>query len=199
MVKIVRQWRRNRGVLARVDAGKYLTVAPSRKMGVVKFPNFCLNVKTSIVNVLPQQAQALISSPFDNFHTSITTDEYTTLAIPVHISVLQGDFLRPLLFNMCFNAFIQYNGKEKYKQFRFFPHDENARPYNPMHWFQFADDTAVVTTDKRENQLLLNCFTKWCQWSVMKSRVEKCVVFGLRKLPTCSMQLKPKNFNQSSL
>jgi len=39
------------GVLAREDAGKYLTVAPSRKMGVVKFPDYCLNVKTSIMNV----------------------------------------------------------------------------------------------------------------------------------------------------
>jgi len=25
-----------------------------------------------------------------------------------------------------------------------------------------ADDAAVVTTNERENQLLLKCFTKWC-------------------------------------
>jgi len=79
-------------------------------------------------------------------------------------------------------------------QFCFSPHDENARPYNPIHWFQFADDTVVVTTDERENHLLLNCFTKWCQLSVMKIRVEKCVFFGLRKFSTCPMQLQPKFF-----
>ena len=53
-----------------------------------------------------QQAQALISSPYENFHTSIITDEYTTPAIPVRKGVLQGDCLSPLLFNMCFNTFI---------------------------------------------------------------------------------------------
>ena len=63
-----------------------------------------------------------------------------------------------------------------------------------MHWFQFADDAAVVTTDERENQLILNCFTKWCQWSMMKIRVDKCAAFGLKKLSTRSMQFQPKLF-----
>ena len=105
---------------------------------------------------VPQQAQALISSLYENFHTSIITDEYTSPAIPVRKGVLQGDFLSPLLFNMCFNTFIQFIRQKKYKQFGFSPHDENDCLYNPIHWFQFADDAAVVTTDERENQLLLN-------------------------------------------
>ena len=123
---------------------------------------------------VPQQAQALTSSLYENFHTCIITDEYTTPAIPVRIGALQGDCLSPLLSNMCFNTFIQYIRQEKYRQFGFSPHDENDRLYNPIHWFQFADDAAVVTTDERENQLLLNCFTKWCLWSAMKIRVDKC-------------------------
>ena len=82
---------------------------------------------------------------------------------------------------MCFNTFIKFIRQEKYKQFGFSPHDENDRLYNPIHWFQFADDAAVVTTDERENQLLLNCFTKWCRWSMMEIRVDKCVAFGLKK------------------
>ena len=84
---------------------------------------------------VPQQAQALISSLFENFHTSIITDEYTTPAIPVRKGVLQKDCLSPLLFNMCFNTFIQFIRQEKYKQFGFSPHDENDRLYNPIHWF----------------------------------------------------------------
>ena len=97
---------------------------------------------------VPQQAQALIFSLYENFHTSIVTDEYTTPAIPVRIGALQGDCLSPLLFNMCFNTFIQYIRQEKYRQFGFSPHDENDRLYNPIHWFQFTDDAAVVTTDE---------------------------------------------------
>ena len=64
---------------------------------------------------VPQQAQALISSLYETFHTSIITYEYTTSAIPILIGVLQGDCLNPLLFNMCFNTFIQYIRKDKYR------------------------------------------------------------------------------------
>ena len=137
---------------------------------------------------VPKQDQALIFSLCENFHASIITDEHTTPSIPVRIGVLQGDCFSPLLFNMCFNTFIQYIRQEKYKQFGFSPHDENDRLYHPIHWFQVADDAAIVTTDERENQLLLNCFTTWCQWS----RVDKCVAFRLKKFST------PCNFNQTS-
>ena len=92
---------------------------------------------------------------------------------------------------MCFNTFIKYNRHEIYKQFGFSPCDENDRFYNPIHWFQFADDAAVVTMDERENQLLLNCYTKWCQWSMVQIRVDKCVAFGLKKFSTRSMQFQP--------
>ena len=143
---------------------------------------------------VPQQAQASIFSLYENFHTSIITDEHTTPAIPVRIGVLQGDCLSPLLFNMCFNTFTQNVRQEKYKQFGFSPHDENDGLYNPIHWFQYTDDAAVVTTDERENQLLLNCFTKWCQWSRMKIRVDKCVVSRLKQFSTCSIQFQPKLF-----
>ena len=93
---------------------------------------------------------------------------------------------------MCFNTFIQFIRQKKFKQFDFSPYDEDDRLYNPIHWFQFEDDAAIVTKDERENQLLLNCFTKWCQWSMMKIRVNKCVAFGLKKFSTRSMQFQPK-------
>ena len=75
-----------------------------------------------------------VSSLYENFHTFIITDEYTTPAIPVGIGVLQGECLSPLLFSMCFNTVIKYLRQEKYIQFRFSPHDENGRLYNPTHW-----------------------------------------------------------------
>ena len=148
---------------------------------------------------IPLETQNLISSLYDNFFTSIITDEFVTPAIPVNRGVLQGDCLSPLLFNMCFNTFIQFIRQEKYKQLGFSTHDENDRLFNPTHWFQFADDAAVVTTDERENQLLLNCFTKWCQWSNMIIRVDKCITFGIKKFSSRSSQFQLKLFINSEL
>ena len=65
---------------------------------------------------IPLETKTLISSLYDNFFTSIITDEFVTPAIPVNRGVLQGDCLSPLLFNMCFNTFIQFIRQEKYKQ-----------------------------------------------------------------------------------
>ena len=31
---------------------------------------------------------------------------------------------------------------------------------------KIADDAAVVTTGEPENQLILNCFTRWCKWAM---------------------------------
>ena len=89
--------------------------------------------------------------------------------------------------------------QEKYKQLGFSTHDTTDRPFNPIHWFQFADDAAVVTTDERENQLLLNCFTKWCQWANMIVGVDKCVTFGIRKFSSRTLRFQPKLFINTEL
>ena len=91
---------------------------------------------------------------------SVITDDYLTPATPVRKGVLQGDCLSPLVFNMWFSTFIQYIRQEQYKQLGFSSHDKLDCLFKPIHWFQFADDAAVLTTNERENQLLLNCFTK---------------------------------------
>ena len=57
---------------------------------------------------VPEKIQSLISSLYINFKTSIITDKFVTPAISVKRGVLQCDCLSPLLFNMCFNTFIQY-------------------------------------------------------------------------------------------
>ena len=101
--------------------------------------------------------------------------------------VLQGDCLSPLLFNMCFNTFIQHIKAEKYRHFGF-----SFKLLNPIHWFQFADDAAVITGQESENQHLLNRFSIWCQWSDMIIRVDKCSTFGIKKAITKSVQYLPK-------
>ena len=62
---------------------------------------------------VPPTIQALVSNLYDNFQTSIITDNFISPAIPVGRGVLQGDCLSPLLFNMCFNTFIQFTKQEK--------------------------------------------------------------------------------------
>jgi hypothetical protein len=63
---------------------------------------------------------------------------------------------------------------------------------NPIHWFQFADDAAVITGQESENQHLLNRFAIWCQWADMIVRVDKCSTFGIKKAITKSVQYLPK-------
>ena len=53
------------------------------------------------------------------------------------------------MFNMCFNTFIQHIKVDKYRQFGF-----TLNFLNPIHWFQFADDAAVITGQESENQHL---------------------------------------------
>ena len=74
---------------------------------------------------------------------------------------------QPLLFNMCFNTYIQHIKYEKYRQFGF-----SLQLINPIHWFQFVNDAAVITGQESGNQHLLNRFTIWCQWSNMFIGVE---------------------------
>ena len=57
----------------------------------------------------------------------------------------------------------------------------------------------MVTTDEHENQLLLNCFTKWCQWAKIIIRVDKCVTFKIKKFSSRSLQFQPKLFKNTEL
>ena len=152
------------------------------------------NLIKSVLNYhhIPESIQNLIVSLYTDFYSCIISEHFVTQAIPFKREVLQGDCLRTRIFNLCVNTFIQFIKQEKYKQFGFSPHDENDRLFHPIHWFQFADDAAVVTTNERENQLLLNCFSRWCQWANMVIRVDKCVTFGIKKFSSRSLQFQPK-------
>ena len=110
----------------------------------------------------------LIKNLYTNFKTSIITSEFHTPFIPVGRGVLQGDCLSPLLFNMCFNTFIQHIKAEKYRQFGF------------------------IRSQETENQHLLNRFFIWCQWLNVIIRVDKCCTFGIKKALTKSVQYLPK-------
>ena len=136
---------------------------------------------------IPDHVKLLVKSLYTDFKTSIITNEFRTPFISIGRGVLQGDCLSPLLFNLCFNTFLQHIKSEKYRQFGF-----SLRFLNPIHWFQFADDAAVISGQESEYQHLIDRFIIWCQWSNMIIRVDKCFTFGIRKLCTKSVQYLPK-------
>ena len=136
---------------------------------------------------IPDHIKTLVQNLYTDFKTSIITSEFRTPFITVGRGVLQGDCLSPLLFNLCFNTFIQHIKSEKYSQFGF-----SYKFLNPLHWFQFADDAAVISSLESENQHLLNRFVIWCQWADMKIRVDKCSTFGIKKCTSKSAQYQPK-------
>ena len=146
------------------------------------------NLITSVLDYhhIPEHVKLIVKNLYTDFKTSVITSEFCTPFISVGRGVLQGDCLSPLLFNMCFNTFVQHIKAEKYRQFGF-----SFQFLNPIHWFQFADDAAVVTSQESENQHLLNRFSIWCQWSNMIIRVDKCSSFGIKKVRTKSVQYLP--------
>jgi hypothetical protein len=77
------------------------------------------NLVTSVLDyhLIPEHIKLIVESLYTNFQTSIITSEFRTPFITV--GVLQGNCLSPLLFNMCFNTFIQHIKAEKYRQFGF--------------------------------------------------------------------------------
>ena len=64
---------------------------------------------------------------------------------------------------MTFNTFIQHIKTQKYDQLGFWNVIDNGISLNLLHWFQVADDAAVISGGEKENQILLNHFTVWCR------------------------------------
>ena len=87
---------------------------------------------------------------------------------------------------MLFNAFIHYISDSKSTQFGC-----STSSLRPIHCFKVADDAAVITGLENENQLLLNHFTRWCTWTNMVNRGDKCSTFGVTKSSTSSTQYLP--------
>ena len=144
---------------------------------------------------IPNDVRMLIRNLYSGFGTSIATESFSTDFLVIGRGVLQGDCLSPLAFNMVMNTFIQFIKNEKYQQFGY----KFLNFLTPRHWYQFADDAAVVTGFEGENQTLLNAFSRWCTWAEMIVRVDKCHAFGMKKSKTLSKQYKPKLYISNKL
>ena len=136
---------------------------------------------------VPEHVINIIGNFYSDYYISVGTKNFITNPIRVEKGVLQGDCLSPILFNLCFNTLLKTIEDERIKIMGYH-FDEYLKP---RHWFQFADDTALVTSSQEDNQLLLNVFTKWCTWSGLIVHIDKCKTFGIRKSKTSSVQYKP--------
>ena len=130
----------------------------------------------------------MIQHMYTGYYTAIATDSFVSDFIHVGKGVLQGDCLSPLLFNMVINtSFNESKGKNSnsfgYKFLKYL---------TPRHWYQFADDAAVITGMENHNQTLLNEFSRWCTWTKMSIRIDKCHSFGMAKVKSASKQVLPK-------
>ena len=132
--------------------------------------------------------QGLVKDLYTNFSISISTEDFKTPFIRIGKGVLQGDCLSPLLFNLCFNTFIEYVKDQKFTSLGY---RVNSK-LSPRHWFQFADDASIVTGTEQENQILLSAFTRWCTFADMIIRVDKCTTFGIKKFNSVARQYQPK-------
>ena len=94
------------------------------------------------------------------------------------------------MFSLVINTFIQHIKQNHYNQlgYKFFAE------LIPCHWFQFADDAAAVSCLESENQILLNAFSRWCNWAIMIIHVDKCHSFGIRKVSSIAKQIQPKRY-----
>ena len=134
-----------------------------------------------------EHIKSLMKSYYMNYKVSVGTDEFTTDPIVIEKGVLQGDCLSPLLFNLVVNTLLKTIDSEKIRLMGY----NYCDTLTPRHWFQFADDSALVTNTEEDSQALLNVFTKWCQWTGLKTCPRKCKTFGMRKEGTRTVQFNP--------
>lgn len=135
----------------------------------------------------PESIKDLIKSYYTNYNISIGTETFTTNPILIEKGVLQGDCLSPLLFNLVVNALLKTIDTEKIRSMGY----RYSESLQPRHWFQFADDSALITSTEEDSQALLNVFSKWCYWAGLKICPRKCKTFAMKKNGTKTVQFHP--------
>ena len=147
------------------------------------------NLIKSILKIhhIPNEVISMIENLYTDYGISILTKNFITAPIPVERGILQGDCLSPLLFNLCVNSLINTIKDERIHCLGYV----NDVSLRPRHWFQFADDAAIISAHNEDNQLLCNAFSKWSSWADLYIRVNKCHTFGMKKFASRVVQYPP--------
>ena len=117
-------------------------------------------MKTLEYHHIPDRIKTLIKSYYSiytQYLISVGTNSFVTDLIILEKGVLQGDCLSPLLFNLVVNTLLKAIDSEKVRCMGY----SYCDTLSPRHWFQFADDSALVTSTVEDSQVILNIFTKW--------------------------------------
>ena len=87
---------------------------------------------------------------------------------------------------MCFNTLLKCIDQDKVKLIGY----SYCNTLQPLHCFQFADDSAITTATTEDSQALVNVFTEWCHWAEFIVRVEKYLPVGIKKYGKTDTQFK---------
>ena len=139
---------------------------------------------------VPEDIREIVKNLYCCFKTSILNDGFVTDFEHMEKGVLQGNCFSPLMFNLIISIFIQSVKHEQCEQFRY----KFMRYLTPRHWYQFANDTAVISSLESENPIPPNLFSRSCSWADMIIRVDKCHFFGIKKSGTSSKKFQGKLF-----
>ena len=146
---------------------------------VIRFKNVFGGVNHNLISEVlkihhvPDEFIKLIHSLYSDCKISVLTDSFMTFCTPWRTS----RYLSPLLFNLLINTLIN-NIKDKKINCL-------GQVYNgciiPKHWFQFVDDTALVTALDSDDQLPQNEFLTWSSWDYLIIKIGTCEIFGIKK------------------
>ena len=103
---------------------------------------------------VPEDIREIVKNLYCCFESSTLTDGFVTDFVHMEKGVLQGDCFSSLMFNLIINTFIHSVNNEQYEQFGYI----FMRYLTPRHWYQFVNDTTVISGLESENQILLNLF-----------------------------------------
>ena len=138
---------------------------------------------------LPSVFPELFSNIYNNSFMTVAIAKEWTDSIKVERGVLQGDPSSPLLFNLCFNTLMLTLDQPMYRKLGYSWGPVGSRRQRA--WLQFADDAAIVASDTKGAQLLLNVFQAWCTWATLDIRHDKCSSFGMMKKENNYTQILP--------
>ena len=125
---------------------------------------------------VPKDIQTLIFNYYELLRAKIVTDDWSTSFFLFDIGCFQGCVLSAILFDCVFNLLLDFLEPMNSLGYKF----TVSKRINMDQ--AYADDLALTTRTKKDNQLVLNRTDKWLQWTkTMRAKPKKCVSTAMRQ------------------